>query len=125
MALASAPSKRSVPVDLRFQFAGDATTGLPVTLHLAVVPRVAGSNLKVSIKEVPGIQTAAVALGAQKASATTAYRQQLSVTRLAGGPAELRVLVTMDVGESTEFGWFGVPFSAAPAAAKQGPERLK
>jgi hypothetical protein len=119
MTLATAPAKLSVPVDLRFQFEGDASGGLPVTLHLAAVPRVAGSNLKVSIKEVPGLQTSAITLGAQKASAATAYRQQVSVTKLAGGPSELRVLVTMDVGESSAFGWFGVPFGAAPAPRKQ------
>ncbi len=125
MTLATAPSKLSVPVDLRYQFEGDVTTGQPVTLHLAAVPRVAGSNLKVSIKEVSGIQTTASTLSAQKASASTAYRQQLSVTRLAGSPAELRVLVTMELSEGLAFGWFSVPLNAAPAARKQNPVELR
>ncbi len=117
MSRAEATSKLSVPVDLLYQFDGDASTGQPVTLHLAAVPRITGSNLNVSIKKVPGIQTTALALSAQKASATTAYRQQVSLTRLADAPAQLRVLVTMDLPEGTTFGWFGVPLKPATAPA--------
>ena len=121
MTLASASSKMGVPVDLHYSFDGAVTIGQPVTLHLAAVPRVAGTNLKVSIKDEPGIQKNAVELGVQKASASTAYRQQLAVTRLAGGPSELHVLVTMDGEIGTVFSWFKVPFIALPAAGKQNP----
>lgn len=111
MKLATASSKLGVPVDLRYRFDGEVRPGQPVTLHLAAVPRVAGSNLAVSIKEDAGIRTdKALTLNAQKAGAATAYREQLSVTRLAGGPPELRVLVTMDLPEGSAFGYFGVPF---------------
>src|SRR5690606_22827058 len=51
MQLASSSSKLGVPVDLRYQFDAPVEAGRPVTLHLAAVPRVAGSNLTVSIKE--------------------------------------------------------------------------
>ena len=87
-------------------------------LHLAAVPRVPGSNLTVSIKETAGIDAVAAPLTAQKASAKQAYRQQLSVTRQAGAPAELRVLVTMDAPEGQAFGYFGVPLADAAAAAR-------
>lgn len=116
MQLAAAGSKLGVPVDLRYSFDGGFEPGRPATLHLAAVPRVAGTNLSVSIKDDPGIQVVTAGpFGAQKANVATAYRQLLSVTQLAGGPAELRVLVTMEVGEGSAFGWFSVPL--VPAAA--------
>jgi hypothetical protein len=118
MQSAQGSSKLSVPVDLRYQFDGPVRDGQPVTLHLAAVPRVAGSNLAVSIKEAPGVSTTAGELLAQKATATTAYRRQLSVTKLAGGPRELRVLVTMDMPMGSAFGWFSVPFEAMPPVQK-------
>jgi hypothetical protein len=106
-----ASSKLGVPVDLHYQFDGDMQAGRPTTLHLAAVPRIAGGNLNVSIKESAGIQATAAALAIQKASAGTAYRQQLSVTRAADGPSELRVLVTMELPEGSAFSWFAVPLA--------------
>jgi hypothetical protein len=47
------------------------------------------------------------------------------VTKLAGGPTELRVLVTMDIGDSSAFGWFGIPMTAAAAAQKQKTVKLE
>lgn len=116
MALARAvSSKLGVPVDLRYQFEDAVEEGRPVTLHLAAVPRVEGSNLTVSIKESAGIEAHSAPLSARKADASAAYRQQLSVTRHAGAPEEMRVLVTMDVAEGSAFGYFSVPMGAAPA----------
>ena len=60
----------------------------------------------------------AAPLTAQKANASQAYRQQLTVTRHADAPAELRVLVTMDVAEGSAFSYFSVPFGDASAARK-------
>ena len=118
MQLAKAGSKLGVPVDLRYQFDAAVEPGRPATLHLAAVPRVEGSNLSVRIKETPGIEAFAAPLTAQKASASQAYRQQLTVTRHANAPAELRVLVTMDVAEGSAFSYFSVPFGDASAARK-------
>jgi hypothetical protein len=72
----------------------------------------------VSIKDVDGIQAVAAPITAQKASAGTAYRRQLSVTRLAGGPSELRVLVTMEMPEGSAHSWFSVPFQPSARAVK-------
>ena len=117
---AAIPSaKISVPVDLRYQFDGDALAGQPVTLHLAAVPRVAGTRLRVSIKRVPGLEVAAGPLEVQKASAAGIYRQQLSITRSATGPAALRVLVTMDQAEGSGFGYFTVPLTSGNPPQKQ------
>jgi hypothetical protein len=102
-------AKISVPVDLRYSFDGAALPNQPVTLHLAAVPRVAGTHLQVSVKPVEGLQVAAGPLAIQKANAASAYRQQLSITRGATGPANLRVLVTMDMAEGSGFGYFTIP----------------
>jgi hypothetical protein len=123
MKVAQGSSKLSVPVDLRYRFDAPLRPGEAVTLHLAAVPRVAGSNLVVSIKEVPGIRTTVGELRAQKATATTAYRHQVSVTKFAEGSRELRVLVTMDMPVGSAFGWFSVPFEAMPASGKKAVDQ--
>ena len=125
MALASAPQKLGAPVDLRYQIEGDASAGQPVTLHLAAVPRVAGTNLTMSIKEESGISAKASRLSAQKVSAATAYRQDVSVSKLAGGPEELHVLVTIEVPEGSAHSWFTIPLQAAPAAGKKNPIKME
>jgi hypothetical protein len=110
---AAIPSaKAGVPVDLRYTFDGAVAPDLPVVLHLAAVPRVTGSNLKVTVKQVDGLRVSTGGLEVQKASASSVYRQQLSVTRLATGPAEIRVLVTMGVGEGSSFGFFSIPLDS-------------
>ena len=124
MQSAQAPSKLSVPVDLRYSFDAEPLANQPVTLHLAAVPRVAGINLVVSVKNVQGIQVAAGGpLNVQKASANGAYRQQFSVTRQAASPKDLRVLVTMDLPEGSAFGFFSVPFD--PGTNSQKLESVK
>lgn len=104
-------AKISVPVDLRYQFDAEPLPNQPVTLHLAAVSRVDGTNLHVSVKQVEGLQVASGPLEIQKASAAGVYRQQLSVTRSAAGPDHLRVLVTMDMAAGNGFGYFTVPLA--------------
>lgn len=112
MKAAKAPAKLTVPVDLRYSFDSEPLTGQPVILHLAAVPRVAGSNLNVSVKAAAGIQVSSGTLNVQKASANGAYRQQFSVLRQASAPAELRVLVTMDLPQGSGFGFFSIPLDS-------------
>jgi hypothetical protein len=119
-----ASSKIGVPVDLRYEVEGDAMSGAPAILHLAAVPHVAGTNLKVSIKDDPGIEASKQPLSAEKVSAATPYRQQLSIRRLPSGPAEIHVLVTMDFPIGTGFTYFSVPLQAA-TGAKQRPDRTE
>lgn len=119
MTLARSNAKIGVPVDLRYSFDGDASSGQPFTLHLAAVPRVAGTNLEVNLKEVEGLQASVGTLSVQKASAATPYRQQYAVTRQASGPSEIRVLVTMGVGQGSAFSWFSIPLDGGIATGKR------
>jgi hypothetical protein len=116
MLVAKASSKLSVAVSLRYSFDGAVSANQPVTLHLAALPRVEGTNLKVAVKEVNGIRLAEGPLSLQKAGSSTVYRKQVSVTPLAGSPTELRVLVTMNVGPDLGFGYFTIPLSGTPSA---------
>jgi len=116
MLVAKANSKLSVAVGLRYSFDGAVSADLPVTLHLAALPRVEGTNLKVAVKEVNGIRLAEGPLSLQKAGSANVYRKQVSVTRLAGSPSELRVLVTMNVGPDLGFGYFTIPLSGTQTA---------
>lgn len=119
MKVARPSAKLSVAVDLRYQFDSEPLPGQPVTLHLAAVPRVAGSNLKVSVKQAEGVQFGSAGpLRVQKAMPAGVYRQQMSVTRAAAAAPNLRVLVTMDMGDGIAFGYYSIPFSSGTTAQK-------
>jgi hypothetical protein len=120
MTRARASAKISVPVDLRYQFDGPFLANQPVMLHLAVVPRVAGSKLTVTVSPVAGLRMDAASLTVQKASVDGVYRQQFSMTPAESAPEALRVMVTMDMDQgSTAFGFFTVPLTSGTTAQKQ------
>ena len=109
MYAATPGAKMSVAVDLKYRFDGAVPQNQPVTLHLAAIPRVAGSNFNVSIKTVPGLEVTHGTLSLQKVDAAGVYRQEMSVIRRSVAPANIRVLVTMDMPEGTAFGFFSIP----------------
>jgi hypothetical protein len=118
MNLATPSAKLGVAADLRYQFDGAALPNQPVILHLAAVPRVSGGRLSVTVRQVDGVQLAPGAMSVQKTGGADVYRQQFSVTRGAIAPAELRVLVTMDMAQGSTFGFFSVPFDSGTNAQK-------
>ena len=71
MSVATPSAKISVAVDVRYSFDSAALPGQPVTLNLAAIPRVSGSNLSMSVKEVAGVQLAAGPLKLQKSDGPT------------------------------------------------------
>jgi hypothetical protein len=119
MSLATPSAKASVAVDVRYSFDSAPLPGQPATLHIAAVPRGPGSNLRVSVKEVAGVQLASGPPNLQKTNGPDVYRQQFSVTRSIDSPSQLRVLVTMDYAEGSAFGFFSVPFEGGTNAQKQ------
>jgi len=125
MQIAEPPHKLGVPADLRYQFDGDARSGQPATLHLAVVPRVAGSNLTVSVKKEPGLSTSAGDLVVQKVGGSNPYRLDIAVTKLEGGPSQLKVLVTMETPAGSAHAWYTIPFGGEPVAGKQHSANLE
>jgi hypothetical protein len=127
MSLATPSAKMSVPAELRYSFESDVAAGQPALLNLAAIPHAPGAALRISVQEEQGLQIAAGPMRTQKASALAIYRQQVSVTRLAGGPANVRVLVRMQMGEDSSFGYFSIPLDRSPAleSRKQKPDLVK
>jgi hypothetical protein len=119
MSLATTSAKAGIAVDVRYSFDSEPLPGQPATLHLAAVPRVPGSNLRVSVKEAAGVQLASGPPNLQKTSGPDVYRQQFSVTRSKDSPPQLRVLVTMDYAAGSAFGFFSVPFDGGTNTQKQ------
>jgi hypothetical protein len=118
--LAAVPSaKMGVAVDLKYSIDGDPLPNQPVIVHLAAVPRVSGANMMVRVQHATGLEIAAGPLNVQKASASGVYRQQFSMTRRAGAAEPLRVLVTMQMGEDTGFGYFTIPLDGGTIAQKR------
>jgi hypothetical protein len=105
MRLASTNAKIGVPVDLHYRFEGSV-------LHLAAVPRVAGSNLRISVQQAPGLEFSEGSLDVQKAAQAGVYRKQLAVTLTGAGPAQIRVLVTMGLGEGSSHGFYSIPLDS-------------
>ncbi len=120
MSSAIATAKMGAPVDLKYSFDSPPGANQPVTLHLAAVPRVSGSNLEVNIRRAEGLSVSSSGeLAARKADASGTYRQQYSITLQDSVPSELRVLVTMDTPEGSTFGFFGIPLEPGIFPQKQ------
>jgi hypothetical protein len=124
--LAAIPSsKAGVAVDLKYSFDGEVLPNQPVMVHLAALPRVDGGNMKVSVQKAAGLQlVAAGPLTVQKADASGVYRQQFSMTRVASQPEPLRVLVTMQMGEASAFGYFTIPLPGGTIPQKTESVKL-
>ncbi len=111
MTVARPTSKISVPADVRYQLSSAALKDQPLTVAIAVVPRVAGENLRI---EFPASDSVVLESGAgesvqQKAAAAGIYRRSLIVTPRSSERAEVRVLVSMDVDGGRYFGIFTIP----------------
>jgi hypothetical protein len=119
MSTARPGAKIGVPVELRYSFEAASATNPQATLHLAAIPRVSGTRLRVRVKPAAGIVLAGSPLQVEKASAAGVYRQSFAVTRADSAPDKLRVLVTMDQPGGSGFGYFTVLLSGGNATQKQ------
>jgi hypothetical protein len=123
MKLARSHAKIGVPVELRYSVEGDASTGQPVQLHLAAVPQVAGSNLRISVQRAAGLEFTEGALNVQKAAQAGVYRKQLALTRRASGPSEVRVLITMGTEGASAHSFYSIPLE--PGKISQNLDSVK
>jgi hypothetical protein len=110
MRLAKSSGKLGVAADVRYSFGAAPAPGEPVTLNIAVVPRVAGQTLEFSLQPVDGVNVAAGPVTRLKVNQTDTLRQQYSITRTAGTPRTLRVLVTHQWDGGSAFGFYSIPF---------------
>ena len=125
MSIARAAGKASVPVDVRYQLDGTPVRDQPLTLQLALIPRVTGQNLRVEFPPSRSvvIESGGTSFARQKADAAGVYRHTLLVTPRDAAGGEVRVLVSMDVEGGRYFGIFSIPLNQAPAAAKPAEKR--
>ncbi len=118
MPLARPSAKISVAADVRYQIDGPIAPGQSATLHVAVVPRIAGAPMQVSLPEKAGLTVAAGPARVQKLGNRDVIRRQYAVTRAAESAREIRVLVTMDAAEGTGFGFFTIPLESSTPSRK-------
>lgn len=118
MPLARPSAKISVAAEVRYQIDGPVAPGQSATLHLAVVPRIAGAAMQVSLPEKAGLTVAAGPASVQKLGNRDVLRRQYAVTRSAESAREIRVLVTMDAAEGSGFGFFTIPLEGSTPSRK-------
>ncbi len=80
--------------------------------------QVVGQDASSSLKQEAGIEFPKAKLSAARVEMATTYRQDLQVRRRAGGPQELRVLVTMGFPIGTGFTYYSVPLNRTPQEKK-------
>jgi glucose/arabinose dehydrogenase len=110
MRLAKTSGKLGVSADVRYSFDSATAPGQPVTLNIAVVPRVAGQNLEFSLQPDEGVEAAAGPVSRLKVGQVDTLRQQYSITRNHATPRTLRVLVTHQWDGGSAFGFYSIPF---------------
>jgi hypothetical protein len=110
MSVAKQSSKVSVPIDVRYQISGAPSANKSVSVSLAFIPKVAGSDLRV---EFPRSETVSVSetdeVMVQKADAKSVHRHNLVVTPTKGDAGEVRALVSMNVEGARYAGIFVIP----------------
>jgi hypothetical protein len=111
-AVARPQAKLGVAVDLKYQIDGEVAANRPVTLRVALVPRVAGTNLSLEVRPTDGMRIDAAPLALQKANAAGVYRHSFAITPSAGKTGPIRVLVGMDTVEGRSYGIFTIPVDA-------------
>lgn len=112
-------AKIGVPVDLLYSFDAAPAPDRPVRLHLAAVPRVEAGEMHITVQRDPGLALSEGSLTVQKAAAAGVYRKQLSVTPQAGAPAEIRVLITMEVAGGSAHGFYFIPLRGGESRQKE------
>jgi hypothetical protein len=109
MQLAKGNGKLGVAADVRYSFDAAASPDQPVTLNIAVVPRVAGQALEFSLQPVDGVRIAAGPVSRLKVGQADTLRQQYTITRSASAPDTVRVLVTHQWDGGSAFGFYSIP----------------
>lgn len=113
MLLARQVGKVGVPVEVRYQFDAAPVLDQPMTLRLALIPRVPGQNLRIEFPPAESVTVESADMRTrEKVDAAGIYRQSVVVTPRTAEAAEVRVLVSLDAEGGRYFGIFSVPLSA-------------
>ncbi len=113
--------KIGAPVDVYYRHLAKSPGATDPTLLLAFVPRMAG-NLRVELLPDKNVTIAygGAPLALQKAAAAGVYNRMLSVRRSGSAPANIRALVSVEIGDMRFFSIYSIPADAVSAdAARQ------
>ena len=125
-ALTPVNQKIGAPVDVYYRHLAKSNGAGDPSLQLAFVPRMAG-NLRVEF--VPDRNVTIVYGGArlalQKAAAAGVYNRMLSVRRGGSAPANIRALVSIELGDTRFFSIYSIPADAVSAAAARQKAGVK
>jgi len=116
MARAVPSAKMGAPVDVYFQLSGVAAKDRATSLQLVVVPRIAGTNLRVELPASVSIDVDERNFAFQKAEASGVYRKNLLVTPRQTDTGTLQVIVFLNVGSDSYAGNFTIPIGSDVAA---------
>ena len=110
--------KIGAPVGVYYRHIAKVANAGDPTLQLSFVPRMTG-NLRV---EFTADNSASFAYGGaplalQKATAASVYNRSLRVLRGGSAPANIRAIVTIEIGDARFFSIFSIPADAASADA--------
>ncbi len=120
-AVAPVNEKIGAPVDVYFRHLTKAAGATDPTLQLSFVPRMAG-NLRVELVPDRNVTIAygGAPLALQKAAAAGVYNRMLSVRRGGSAPANIRALVSIEMGDTRFFSVYSIPADVVSAdAARQ------
>lgn len=114
MLIAPQVGKMGAPVEVRYSLPPQLAKDQPATLDLAFVPQAEGTNLRV---EFPANEAASLGKGAEgmrvgKAQAASVHRLELGITPRQAATGEVRVLVSIDVGNARYAGLYSVPLGS-------------
>lgn len=114
MALAPLVGKIGAPLEVRYALPAQLAKDQPAMLELAFVPQAEGTNLRI---EFPANEAVSLGKGSGgmkvgKASAASVHRMELGITPRQQSAGEVRVLVSIDVGDARYAGLYSVPLAS-------------
>ena len=118
--------KIGAPVDVYYRHLAKSTGATDPTLQLAFVPRMAG-NLRVELLPDRNVTIAygGAPLALQKAAAAGVYNRMLSVRRGGSTPANIRALVSIEMGDTRFFSVYSIPADVVSADAARQKASIK
>jgi hypothetical protein len=110
--------KSTVPVAVKFDFAGRPIVGQPLDVSIAVLPRIEADPAVLAVDESAGWQLApgSESISIPAVQPGQVYRETVKVTPTADGVQLLSLRVSLKHDEVSETRTFSVPVIVAPAA---------
>lgn len=117
--------KISAPVRVAYRLLGDLAPGQPVSLELSFTPTVEGSALRFELPDAAGYvshkQTRQLVQG--KAQRGAAHFATVVLTPTTPDAGDIRVLVSIDVGDARYASFFRIPLQRSDKALRKNDKK--